>query len=93
MSKICSAVFLCLCLMLSVTGTVQGENRITRENALPGATDWQLTRVKIVGAECRSVPIEGYCSKQSVAAGEALDVMVSTNPARAFRLEIFRTGY
>ena len=37
--------------------------------------------------------IEGYCSMNSVRAGEKLQVMVSTNPASAFKLEIFRTGY
>ena len=37
--------------------------------------------------------IEGYCSKQSVAAGEKLQIMVSTQPAAKFQIEIFRTGY
>lgn len=70
-----------------------GQNRIQRENALPGAIDWQLTRVKIVGSGCRSVPVEAYCSRQSVLAGETIDIMASTSPSRAFRLEIFRTGW
>ncbi len=67
---------------------------IRRENALPGARDWQLTRVKLDSTTgVRSSVIEGYCSKQSVAAGETLDIMVSTNPPRPFQIEIFRTGY
>ena len=37
--------------------------------------------------------IEGYCSKQSVQAGESIDIMVSTNPPRPFEIEIFRMGY
>src|SRR6185503_18870428 len=37
--------------------------------------------------------IEGYCSKQSVSAGESIDIMVSTNPARRFVIELFRMGY
>ncbi len=41
----------------------------------------------------RSPWIEGYCSKQSVKAGEAIDIMVSTDPPRWFRIEIFRMGY
>lgn len=69
------------------------QNPVQQENARPGAIDWQLTRVKVVGDQCRSVPIEGYCSRQSVRAGESIDLMVSTNPARNFNLEIFRTGY
>ncbi|MFM7835815.1 MAG: N,N-dimethylformamidase beta subunit family domain-containing protein, partial [Planctomycetaceae bacterium] len=73
--------------------SANGQNRIQRENALPGAIDWQLTRVKIVGSGCRSVPVEAYCSRQSVLAGETIDIMASTSPARAFRLEIFRTGW
>jgi hypothetical protein len=85
----------CVCLLLlTVCGSsAMAQNPVQQENAKPGAIDWQLTRVKIVGAQCRSVPIEGYCSRQSVKAGEKLDIMVSTNPARAFRLEVFRTGY
>jgi len=42
---------------------------------------------------CRSQRSEGYCSKQSVAAGEKLQIMVSTEPAEKFQIEIFRTGY
>ncbi|MHB1559662.1 MAG: N,N-dimethylformamidase beta subunit family domain-containing protein [Isosphaeraceae bacterium] len=66
---------------------------IARENARPGALDWQLTRVRADGPGFRSPWIEGYCSKQSVRAGESIDVMVSTRPVRKFRVEIFRMGY
>ena len=57
-------------------------------------TDWQLTRVRfddMHGFRCRW--IEGYCSKQSVKAGESLDIMVSTDPPLPFQIEIFRMGY
>jgi hypothetical protein len=64
---------------------------IEKENARPGARDWQLTRVRPKGY--RTPAIEGYCSRQSVKAGEDLDVMVSTEPATKFTLEIFRMGY
>ena len=37
--------------------------------------------------------IEGYCSRQSVKAGETIDIMVSTDPPRPFQIEIFRMGY
>ncbi len=66
---------------------------IIAENIQPGATDWQLTRVRADGGGFRSTLIEGYCSKQSVKAGETIDIMVSTNPPTRFEIEIFRMGY
>ncbi len=74
---------------------------LTHENAREGSRDWQLTRVRIDPAAkgqnprevVRSSVIEGYCSRQSVAAGEKLDIMVSTNPPSPFTFEIFRNGY
>ena len=69
-------------------------NLITRENALPGATDWQLTRVRTEPADgVRCSAIEGFCTRQSVSVGETLGICVSTAPAKPFKLEIFRTGY
>lgn len=68
-------------------------NLITEENAKEGALDWQLTRVRPDDSEQRTPYIEGYCSRQSVKAGETIDIMVSTNPVREFMIEIFRTGY
>ena len=69
-------------------------NSIVAENAKAGATDWQLTRVRTDrrgGIRCPT--IEGFCSHQSVAAGESIDIFVSTDPAEEFEVEIFRTGY
>src|SRR5262245_5871646 len=54
---------------------------IARENSQLGALDWQLTRVRADREGFRSPWIEGYCSKQSVKAGETIDIMVSTRPA------------
>ena len=68
-------------------------NVVVAENRKPGATDWQLTRVRADRDGFRSPWIEGYCSKQSVKAGETIDIMVSTQPPRRFRIEIFRMGY
>lgn len=68
-------------------------NLIALENAKPGALDWQLTRVRPDAAGFRSPLIEGYVSKQSVKAGESLDINVSTNPPHPFTIEIFRMGY
>ncbi len=67
---------------------------IERENAKEGATDWQLTRVRLDGRDgFRSPWIEGYCSKQSVEAGGSIDIMVSTDPPGRFEIEVFRMGY
>ncbi len=73
--------------------TAQRSQRIVEENLLPGATDWQLTRVRADADGFRSPWIEGYCSKQSVKAGESLDIMVSTDPPRRFEIDVFRMGY
>lgn len=91
-----SKYFATLTVVLAMTAVVAAAdpNVIQRENALPGSNDWQLTRVKLDNPnQGRTSLIEGYCSKQSVAAGEKLDIMVSTNPPRPFTIEIFRTGY
>src|SRR5947209_1274811 len=69
-------------------------NRIQQENLRPGSLDWQLTRVRLdKGNGYRSPLIEGYCSRQSVRAGDTLQFMVSTTPPAKFEIEIFRTGY
>ncbi|GAC1474129.1 MAG: hypothetical protein NVSMB9_23930 [Isosphaeraceae bacterium] len=66
---------------------------IREENRKPGALDWQLTRVRPDRDGFRSPWVEGYCSKQSVKAGESIDIMVSTDPPRRFQFEVFRLGY
>ena len=67
---------------------------IAEENRKPGAIDWQLTRVRLdKQASVRASNIEGYCSHQSILAGETLNIFVSTNPTTKFTIEIFRTGY
>lgn len=71
----------------------RGSTLIADENRRPGARDWQLTRVRPDNDGFRSPAIEGYCSRQSVLAGESIDIMVSTNPPRKFQIEIFRMGY
>lgn len=68
-------------------------NLIIEENKKPGSRDWQLTRVRYDTSKQRSALIEGYCSKQSIQAGEQLDIMVSTDPATPYQLDIYRTGY
>ena len=68
-------------------------NLIRDENREAGQLDWQLTRVRADQDDLRSPWIEGFCSKQSVKAGETIDLMVSTDPPRRSQIEIFRTGY
>ncbi|MBK1877459.1 N,N-dimethylformamidase beta subunit family domain-containing protein [Pelagicoccus mobilis] len=75
-------------------------NLIQVENAKPGTRDWQLTKTRQLPGKInknldngRCPWIEGYCSANSVRAGETLRIMVSTNPVSKFKLEIFRTGY
>jgi N,N-dimethylformamidase beta subunit-like protein len=76
------------------SGARRQRSFIRSENEKPGAADWQLTRVRLDRtAGYRSLMIEGYCSRQSVAAGESIDILVSTRPIARFMIEIFRTGY
>ena len=66
---------------------------IRTENARAGS-GFQLTRMIPDGAKShRTSRVEGYCSRQSVKAGEKLDFFISTKPASKFILEVFRTGY
>ncbi len=75
-------------------GKPRSENLIEKENRRPGSLDWQLTRVRLDKTTgFRSPFIEGYCSHQSVQAGDTLRIMVSTTPAARFKIEVFRTGY
>ncbi len=85
---------------LLATGAGAGEDGrtaradlIRAENLKVGSLDWQLTRVRPDKGGFRNPAIEGFCSRQSVQAGESLDVMVSTDPSRRFQVEIFRMGY
>jgi hypothetical protein len=67
-------------------------NQIVEENAKLGSRDWQLTRVRLDKKDgFRAKDIEGYCSRQSVKAGETLEIFVSSK--ERFEIEIFRTGY
>jgi len=69
-------------------------NLISEENRKAGSLDWQLTRVRLDKmSSFRTRWIEGYCSHQSVQAGDELRIMVSTTPAARFQIEVFRTGY
>lgn len=67
---------------------------IRSENAKRGTRDWMLTKTAVDPATKYRCPwIEGYCSRASVAAGETLEIKVSTNPASPFTIEVYRLGY
>ena len=67
---------------------------ISSENEKPGTTDWLLTKTLIdKKTKYRSPAIEGYCSRTSLRAGERLDIMVSTNPASPYVIDIYRLGF
>ncbi len=67
---------------------------IRDENSKPGTTDWQLTYTRVDPKTRFRCPwIEGYASRASVRAGERLDLFVSTNPASAFVIDVYRLGH
>ena len=67
---------------------------IQQENKKKGTRDWQLTYVRPDRAEhARTKHVEGYCSKQSVRAGESISFHISTNVPANVTMEIFRLGY
>lgn len=78
----------------SRAGDDSRRNLIREENSRPGTRDWMLTNTRIAPKTKYRCPwIEGYCSRTSVRAGEAISFHVSANPPSPFTLEIFRMGY
>ena len=70
------------------------DNPIGHENRLPGTREWLLANTRVDPATRYRCPwIEGYCSHTSVRAGGTISIFVSTNPASAFTLDIYRMGY
>ena len=66
-------------------------SRIKDENAKPGTTDWLLTHTRIdPKTQYRCPWIEGYCSRTSAAAGDTIELKISTNPAAKFTIDLFR---
>jgi hypothetical protein len=71
-----------------------GRDRIRAENQKPGTTDWLLTNTRVDPKTKYRCPwIEGFCSRTSVRAGEALEIKVSTNPPSPFVIDVYRLGY
>lgn len=67
--------------------------RIDRENARTGTTDWQLTYTRVDKGGYRCPWVEGYVTRQSLRAGETLEIRVSTDPPAPFSIDIYRLGY
>lgn len=68
--------------------------RVRDENGKPGTADWRLSHSRLdPKSRTRSPGIEGFCSRTSVRAGEEIGFHVSTTPASAFRIDVFRMGY
>src|SRR5205823_5303912 len=66
---------------------------IANENRLLGTLDWQLTYTRVdPKTKFRSPQIEGYCSRTSVKAGEAIEFFVSTDGS-PFVIDLYRMGY
>ncbi len=64
------------------------------ENRKPGTQAWQFTYMwPNEKGGLRSSWIKGYCRRQSIFAGETIEICVSTKPARKFTLDVFRMGY
>ena len=74
--------------------TPAARDLIRAENEKPGTTDWLLENTRVdPKAKYRCPWVEGYCSHTSLRAGDTLDIMVSTNPASPFRIDVYRLGY
>ncbi len=73
-------------------------NPIVAENRREGTTSW-LIKVPEKNCAypdhqfCRRPQIEGYCSKSSYAAGDTLNVFISTDPASSYTIDLYRMGY
>jgi hypothetical protein len=78
----------------TATSTPPQRDLIRNENAKPGTRDWLLTNTRVDPKTKYRCPwIEGYCSHTSLAAGDKLKIMVSTNPASPYVIDIYRMGY
>ncbi len=72
------------------------DNLTVRENRNSGTPEWQLRSYRFdtaTGSGLRSPSLEGYASDVSAYPGERIGFHVSTAPAAAFTIDIYRTGY
>src|SRR5262245_28044258 len=67
---------------------------IRGENEKPGTEDWMIKNTRVDPKTKYRCPwIEGYCSHTSLRTGDTLRIMVSTNPASPFVIDLYRLGY
>src|SRR5262245_53679505 len=80
--------------ILNSNSPARAADLIRAENDRPGTLDWQLTYTRVDGkSKWRSPMIEGYAGRQSVKAGDKLELVVSTDPATPFVIDVYRLGY
>src|SRR5438105_14589787 len=81
-------------LAIHAAGLGVGQKDLIRaENENPGTTDWLLKTTRVDPKTKYRCPwIEGYCSHTSIRPGDALQIMVSTNPASPFVIDLYRPG-
>src|SRR5687768_10664700 len=92
-----ASLFLYRCGIVQDTSTVV-ENAIVKENQNEGTTSWMIEvpekRCQLPDHQwCRRPQIEGYCSQTTYETGDSLKIFVSTDPASAYTLDLFRMGY
>src|SRR5438552_3080454 len=67
---------------------------VRSENDKEGTSSWLLEKTRVDPKTRYRCPwIEGYCSHTSIKAGDTLSIMVSTNPASSFTIDLYRLGY
>lgn len=76
----------CLATCLFLLAAAHASNPIQIENAKPGTTDWQITKLAF------NHEIEGYASATSVNRGGQISLFVNTG-APSYTLEVFRMGW
>jgi hypothetical protein len=62
------------------------DNPVVTENRQPGTTAWQ-------GHEEQGSAVEGYASEVSVLPGQTIHLHVSTDPAAAYEIQVYRLGW
>src|SRR5260370_25744389 len=75
-------------------GAPAKKDMVRAENDKQGTSDWLLEKTRVDPKTRYRCPwIEGHCSQTSIKAGDALSIMVSTNPASSFVIDLYRLGY
>ncbi|MBS2966040.1 hypothetical protein KGA66_23550 [Actinocrinis puniceicyclus] len=69
------------------------DNPVRVENRLPGSADWRIGAGGTVSSDDLGRQIKGYASATSVNIGDSVDFHVSTDPARAFTVSVYRLGH